>query len=184
MSILRVRSFAVMLAFACCVQTNRANPENPSKSILFEVVRSSWGVERDETLVYLRVYSDGLAEAHPMRKVDFRNLTLEQRQLPENELDALRTVLADPATARLQPEYVSYWGNKDFGFRYDVTILSSSKKQVIDLVNFQPFLARKEGKPYPKQIEKLGCLMWKLRAEVSGESLEKDWLRGCTELGY
>jgi len=51
-------------------------------------------------------------------------------------------------------------------------------------VNFDPFLARKQGKPYPKQLEKLGCSIWKLRAEVSAEPLEKDWLKGCSELGY
>lgn len=151
--------------------------------MLLEVVRNSWSVERDETLVYLRVYSDGLAEAHPMKKVDFRDIKLERKQLLGNELGALRALLADPATAQLQPKYSRYWGGKDFGFKYDVTS-KSPKKQVIKLVNFQPFLARKEGKPYPKQVETLGCTIWRLRAEVSGEPLEKDWLIGCAELGY
>lgn len=150
---------------------------------LLEVVRMSWSVERDETLLYLRVYSDGFAEADPMKQVDFRDLKLKKKQLSSEELAALSSLLADTGTAQLLPEYSSFWGNKDFGYTYEITISGPSQKQ-LKLVNFQPFLARKEGKPYPKQLEKLGCAVWKLRTEVSGEPLEKDWLKGCAELGY
>lgn len=160
-----------------------APKKNSERGPLLEVVRASWSVERDETLLYLRVYSDGFAEADPMRQVDFRNLKLKTKQLSSGELEALSTVLSDAETSRLLREYSSFWGNKDFGYRYEITIAGLSPKQ-ITLVNFQPFLARKEGKPYPKQLEKLGCLVWKLRTEVSGEPLEKDWLKGCSELGY
>ncbi len=155
----------------------------PSRTVLLEVVRSSWDVQRDETLVYLRVYSDGFAEGHPMRKVDFRNIQLQTKQLSNEEFEALRSILADPATAQLQPEYSRSWGNKDFGYNYMIAITGPPQKQ-IKLVNYQPFLARKEGKAYPSQLERLGCSVWKLRAEVSGEPLEKDWLKGCAELGY
>ncbi|HKV04949.1 MAG TPA: hypothetical protein VJO53_07570 [Candidatus Acidoferrales bacterium] len=150
---------------------------------LLEVVRMSWTVERDETLLYLRVYSDGFAEADPMKQVDFRHLKLKERWLSSDELAWLTSLLADPETAKLLPEYSSSWGNKDFGYKYEITISVPSRKQ-LQLVDFQPFLARKKGKPYPKQLEKLGCSVWKLRAEVSGEPLEKDWLKGCAELGY
>ena len=96
---------------------------------------------------------------------------------------ALRNLLTDPATVQLLPEYSRYWGNVDFGYEYDVTISGNSVKKII-LGNFQPFLARKNGKPYPQQLEKLGCSIWKLRAKVTGEALEKNWLTGCAELGY
>lgn len=157
--------------------------QTPARTPLLEVVRNSWDVQRDETLVYVRVYSDGFAEAHPMRKVDFRNIQFETKQLSGDELAALGSLLSDPAIAQLQPEYSRSWGNKDFGYNYVVAISGPLHKQ-LELVNFQPFLARKEGKPYPKQLEKLGCSVWKIRAEVSGELLEKDWLKGCAELGY
>ncbi len=150
---------------------------------LLEVVRMSWSVERDETLLYLRVYSDGFAEADPMRQVDFRDVKLKTKQLSSEELAALANLLADKDTAPLLPEYSSFWGNKDFGYIYEITISEPSRKQ-LKLVNFNPFLARKEGKPYPKQLEKLGCSVWRLRTEVSGEPLEKNWLKGCAELGY
>jgi len=161
----------------------RAQKE-PSGGILLEVVRNSWDVERDETLVYLRVYSNGFAEAHPTRKVDFRNIDLKKKQLSGEELTSLRNLLADPATAALEPKYSRNWGNKDFGYKFEITLSKNSERKLLELENFQPFLARKRGKPYPKQLEKLGCSIWELRLEVTGEPLEKDWLKGCAELGY
>lgn len=61
------------------VQNQAPAQGSPSGDILFEVVQNSWDVERDETLIYLRVYSNGYAEAHPMRKVDFRNIELKHK---------------------------------------------------------------------------------------------------------
>jgi hypothetical protein len=176
-------SASIVLASALLAVAQTAPKAGSERTPLLEVVRMSWTVERDETLLYVRVYSDGFAEADPMKQVDFRHLKLKEKQLSSDELTALTSLLGDPETAKLLPEYSSFWGNKDFGYRYEITISGSSRKQ-LQLVNFQPFLARKEGKPYPKQLEKLGCFVWKLRAEVSGEPLEKDWLKGCTELGY
>jgi hypothetical protein len=169
---------------ACALFVAReSGQQTPARTVLLEVVRNSWDVQRDETLVYVRVYTDGFAEAHPMRKVDFRNIQFETKQLSGGELAALGNLLSDPAVAQLQPEYSRSWGNKDFGYNYIVAIFGPFQKKV-ELVNFQPFLARKEGKPYPKQLEKLGCTVWRIRSEVSGELLEKDWLKGCAELGY
>ena len=119
-----------------------------------------------------------------MRKVDFRNIEFKSRQLPDDELASLRKLLTDPATAALAPKYLRHWGDKDFGHKWDITISKDSEKKLIELENFQPFLARKLGKPYPRQLEKLGCSTWKLRVEVTGEPLERQWLRGCQELGY
>ena len=153
-------------------------------NVLLEVIRKSWTVERDETLVYLRVYSDGLAAAHSTREVDFRNIALRSKAISASELEDMRKVLTDPATVALAKRYERYWGNKDFGYEYRVSNLASEKKQIIELENFQPFAARKQNKPYPQQLEKLGCVIWKIRAEVTDEPLEKDWLRGCADLGY
>jgi hypothetical protein len=182
-SFLKCTGAVLLLASAFMFGQEPARQSAP-RTVLFEVLRTSWDAQRNETLVYLRVYADGFAEAHPMRKVDLRSIEFEKRQLTSNELATLRSLLNDPGTTQLKPEYSGYWGNKDFGFRYDVTIFGPSSDQHISLVNFQPFLALKEGKPYPQQVEKLGCSIWRLRAEVSGEPLEKDWLAGCTGLGF
>ncbi|HEV7219749.1 MAG TPA: hypothetical protein VGN39_12805 [Terriglobales bacterium] len=148
------------------------------------MIRNSWDAERNETLLYLRVYSDGFAETDPMRNVDFRNIQLEHRQLSSDELSTLRSVLSDPATRQLLPEYDRHWGNKDFGYKFDVRIFASEHEQRLKLVNFQPFLAREKGRPYPREVEKLGCTIWRLRVKVSGEPLDRDWLAGCAKLGY
>jgi hypothetical protein len=52
------------------------------------------------------------------------------------------------------------------------------------LENFQPFLARTKKKPYPAELERLGCLVWKLRTKVTGEPLERNYVAGCRGLGY
>jgi hypothetical protein len=176
--------FAGMMSVACLVFMAQAMPSpDKEKTVLLEVVRNSWSAERSETLVYLRVYSDGLAEAHLMRRVDFRDIHLAAKKLSNSEVEALKHLLFEPATMQLQAKYLDYWGGKDFGYKYSVTIYDKSMKD-LELVNFQPFLARQNRKPYPKQLEKLGCEIWKLRTEVTGEPLEKDWLKGCAELGY
>ena len=173
-----------IVALGCMLLTAQGSPsQNPARTVLVEVLRNSWDVGRDETLVYLRVYSDGFAEAHSMRKIDFRNIQFLSKQLPGDELASLKKLLSDPATGELGPEYSRYWGNKDFGYKYEIVISDGPVKH-IELENFQPFLARQKGKPYPKQLEKLGCAIWKLREEVSGEPLEHNWLKGCKDLGY
>jgi len=183
-------SFNQRLCITCIVLTSgilsvaQTTPNASSeRTPLLEVVRQSWSVEREETLLYLRVYSDGFSQADPMKQVDLRDVKLKTKQLSKDELASLTSLLVDRNTAQLLPEYSSFWGNKDFGYKYEITISGPSQKQ-LKLLNFQPFLARKEGKPYPKQLEKLGCSIWRLRTEVSGEPLEKDWLKGCAELGY
>jgi hypothetical protein len=169
------------LLAVCAAQTPQPKP---ARTVLLDVVKKSYDVEGDETLIYLRVYSDGLAEAHPMREVDFRHVVFLKKQLSPQELDNVRSLLTDPATRALARRYERFWGNKDFGYQYHVSNLASEKKQITDLVSFQPFAAREQKKPYPPQLERLGCMIWKLRVEVTGEALEKDWLRGCADLGY
>jgi len=153
-------------------------------TVLLEVIRKSWNVERKETLVYLRVYSDGLAEAHPMREVDFRSIVLRSKHISASELEDSRKLLIDPASGALAKRYERDWGNKDFGYELRVSNLALEKEQVMELENFQPFAARTQNKPYPPQLEKLGCMIWRIRAEITSEPLEKDWLRGCADLGY
>jgi len=69
--------FAAFAVGACFVVLAYAiQSHGQRRTILLEVVRNSWDVERSESLVYLRVYSDGFAEAHPMRRVDFRDILL------------------------------------------------------------------------------------------------------------
>src|SRR5689334_13618061 len=83
--------FAVILVIIVSVP---AVSQDSGKSQILEVVVTTYDVSRTETLIYLRVFSDGSAEAHPTRKVDFRNLALKQAQIPSSEMAKLREFLS------------------------------------------------------------------------------------------
>jgi len=172
------------LSLTCSSLTGTQEVKN---NLLLEVIQTTYDVTRKETLIYLRVYTDGTAEAHPMRDVDFRTLALKKIQIAPSEFANLRDFLRSPKVQNLDPEYRRFWGNKDFGQTWQVTIAQGDGEKSILLVNFQPFLARTRKKPYPVEVEKLGCIVWELRAKVIGEPLERDYvggIGGCRELGY
>ena len=158
--------------------------QDSKNSLLLEVILETYDVSRTETLVYLRVFSDGSAEAHPMREVDFRTLALKKAHISPGELATLSEFLSSSKVQHLDPKYERYWGNKDFGATWQITIAQSESKKSIVLENFQPFLARTKKKPYPAELEKLGCFTWELRTKVTGEPLERNYVAGCRKLGY
>src|SRR5713226_4024850 len=171
-------SFLLLLSLAL---PRVADSQDAQQNRLLEVILTTYDINRTETLVYLRVFSNGSAEAHPMREVDFRTLALKKAQISPNDLVKLREVLSASKTKSLEPKYERYWGNKDFGDEWQVTIGQGDSKKTIILGNFQPFLARIKKKPYPAEVEKFGCIIWELRTKVTGEPLERDYVRGCRE---
>jgi len=169
----------LLLAFPGLVE-----PQESQRTLLLEVVLTTYDVSRTETLVYLRVFSDGSAEAHPMRDVDFRKLALKTASIPPNELATLREFLGSSNVQHLDAKYERYWGNVDFGYTWQITIAQGGSQKSMVLENFQPFLARAKKKPYPAELERLGCFVWKLRTNVTGEPLEQNYVAGCRKLGY
>lgn len=161
-----------------------SDAQDPQRHLLLETILTTYDVSRTEMLVYLRVWSDGSAEAHSMREVDFRTLALKKAQISPSELAKLCELLSSSKTQGLDAKYERYWGNIDFGNEWQITIENGDSKKTIVLENFQPFLARKKKKRYPAEIEKLGCMIWELRTKVTGEPLERNYLGGCRELGY
>jgi hypothetical protein len=65
------------LAFSAPVEA-----QQPTRTLLLDAIATTYDIHRTETLVYLRVYSDGFAEAHPTHEVDCRTLALKQAQIP------------------------------------------------------------------------------------------------------
>jgi hypothetical protein len=161
-----------------------ANPQESQRTVLLKVILTTYEVSRTETLVYLRVFSNGSAEAHPMREIDFRALALKTASISPNELATLNEFLGSSKVQHLDAKYKRYWGNIDFGQTWQITIVQGGSQKSVVLENFQPFLARTKKKPYPTELEKLGCLVWKLRTKVTGEPLERNYVAGCRELGY
>ena len=178
----RSRAFFSVLLFLTFPRL--AEPQKSEQNLLIEVILTTADNSRTETLVYLRVFSNGFAEAHPMHEVDFRTLALKQAQIPASDLVRLREVVSPSRTQGLASKYERNWGNVDFGTEWEITIGEGHSKKTITLVNFQPFLARKKKRPYPAEIEKIGCIVWELRRNVFDEPLDKDYLRGCQEWGY
>jgi len=63
-----------------------AKPQELSRNVEIEVIRTTYDIRRTETMVYLRVFCDGSAEGHPTANIDFRALVLKQSQVPPNDL--------------------------------------------------------------------------------------------------
>lgn len=173
-----------MLLLARTAIPNSAVSQDFERTQIIQVVLTSYTTSRVETLIYLRVYSDGSAEAHSTRKVDFRNLVLKQSRLSPSELAKLQAILTPSRIQKWDGKYERYWGSKDFGDEWEITVGQGKDKKEITLVNFQPFLARDKKKPYPADIEKLGCIIWELRSAVLDEPLERNYVGGCKDLGY
>jgi hypothetical protein len=178
------RSQVLFLLLLSLVLPRQVDSQESDRSLLLEVILTNYDVSRTETLVYLRVFSDGSAEAHPMREVDFRNLALRKAQITSTDLVKLRKLISPSKSQGLESRYERYWGNKDFGNEWKITIGEGDGKKTLVLANFQPFLARTKKKPYPTEVEQLGCIVWELREKVTREPLENNYVGGCRELGY
>jgi hypothetical protein len=125
--------FALFMAISV---PNPAVSPDSEKTQLLEVVVTTHDVSRTETLIYLRVFSDGSTEAHPTRRVDFRNLVLKQAQIPLPEIAKLREFLSPSRTQNWDRKYVCFWGNKDFADEWAITVGQGTEKKEIILVNF------------------------------------------------
>src|SRR5271155_3726287 len=114
---------------------NTVVSQNSEKTQVLEVVVTTHDVSRTETLIYLRVFSDGSAEANPTTKVDFRNLVLKQGQIPSPEMVKLRELLTPSRTHNWDRTYERYWGNKDYGDEWAITVGQGTEKKEVTLVN-------------------------------------------------
>jgi hypothetical protein len=178
----RFSAFLVLLSLL--IFPGVAGAQQSDRRLLLDVILITYDIQRTETLVYLRVYSDGFAEAHPTHEVDFRTLALKQAQIPVADLARLHDMLTTSKIQNLSDEYERNWGATDFSTRLVITVGQGESRKTVTLVNFQPFLARSKKHPYPVEIEKLGCMIWELRTSVFKEPPDKDYVRGCRELGY
>ena len=92
-----------------------AKPQKLSRNVEIAVIRTPHDISRTETLIYLRVFSDVLAEGHSTAKVDRRELALKQSQVPPNDLAKLEFTLKPSNTKNLESEYERYWGKQRLG---------------------------------------------------------------------
>jgi hypothetical protein len=104
------------LAFSAPVEA-----QQPSRTLLLDAIATTSDIHRPETLVYLRVYSDGSVEAHPTHEVDFRTLALKQAQIPAPEMARLRELLSSTEIRALNDEYDRNWEAVDFSTKLVTT---------------------------------------------------------------
>jgi hypothetical protein len=161
-----------------------AKPQELSRNVEIEVIRTTCDISRTETLIYLPVFSDGVAQGHSTAKLDFRELALKQSQVPPNNLAKLEDTLKPSNPKNLESKYERCWGNKDFGIESVITLGPGNARKTVTLTNFRWFLARQKTQPYPVEMEKIACAIWGLGTEVLGEPLERNYVGGCKALGY
>ena len=178
-----VKAVAVFAVATVLLNPLMVAQDSPS-GVLLEVLQTTHDIHRTETMVYLRIYADGLGEAHSDRDVDFRNINLKRKNVMPEELDRLVQLLDADATRKLNEQYKRSWGAKDFSTEWRISITAGGRRREMDLVNFQPFLAREKHESYPPQLERLGCSIWRLRVEVTGEPLDRNYVAGCQKLSF
>ena len=118
-----------------------------------------------------------------MREVDFRTLALKKAQISSTDLVKLREVLRPSNTQGLDSKYERYWGNKDFGDEWQITIGQGNGKKTIVLQNFQLFLARAKKKPYPAEVEKTRLHHLGIMDEGNGRTTRKKLRCGLPRIG-
>jgi hypothetical protein len=174
----------LLLVNVACARTESPGESQPTapRKLMIEVVLDSRGIgDYRETLLYLRVYSDGTAQYQPPREVTTQG-RLQERQLAytrvsTSKLGMLEGALGQPELTELAPLYEHTLLTVDFTRILEITIPRDNGGQQIRIVNFNsPFpFARKDDEPYPKAVGELVCVILSLRDGVSGDQNLKYW---------
>jgi hypothetical protein len=152
-------------------QAGWSAPVAPASSVILEVTNTYWSfAESRNPYVYLRVFSDGAAECQSSHG---DNPTIK-KTLTQDEFVQIKSVLRNPKLARVGPRYESRYAVLDSATEWTIKIQRPGEPQVIQVVEFFPWLGKQMKHPYPDALVKLGCSIEKLRADVSGESIPLD----------
>jgi hypothetical protein len=164
--------FAIVVALLACgtVPHEPTTLPEPERKLLLEVIQDTSSITGSVRLVYLRAFSDGTAECHPSRNVDYSNLALTRQRVPPREFERLEKLLTTTEVRQLDSEYPGIGRAIDYFVVWTITIPRQKETQRIVVVNFQPEYAERMKKPYPRALVKLECLIRGLRPVVSGET--------------
>ena len=139
-----------------------------AKSIL-EVINRHFTVGRKIRSVYLRIYSDGMAECHTEKYWDEPDI-VKHKTLDPGELQRLQAVLDNPELLHANKKYGLMAPVLDSWMEWDIRVPHGWHAQKIKVLNFSPASARNSNQAYPPAVLKLGCSIWKLRNEVYGDA--------------
>jgi len=154
-------------------------------SIVLEVINTHFTVGREYKSVYLRVFSDRVAECHYVRYGMEGEADKEKTKLlSPSDFKRLRSVLENPELASVNDKYGLMHWVVDSWMTWDIDVHRETDIQKIEIVSFSPSSARERGQPYPDAVLKLGCAIWQLRREVYGRDSANDPMwerRSCDE---
>lgn len=145
----------------------------PVAKVILEVIATHFDIGRSEQYLYLRVFSDLSAEAQTCSSTNTnkRDGTVVRKNLGQGEFDKIRTLLDRPDVRDLKTKYPSRLDVIDAGTSWDIKLLHQEHQQEIQVVAFAPHMARAQRRSYPQALVKLGCVIEKLRINVSAEKL-------------
>ena len=144
-----------------------------SGDTILEVFATHTSFEGDHRYVFVRVFTDGVAECESSKPSDPEH-TMRKRLLTKDEYAKIKSVVDEPKVAKLGPRYETWYGVVDTSTEWRIEIRRTGQTQVIQILNFSPGLTKIMKHPYPNGLVKLGCNVEKLRANVIGESPSLD----------
>jgi len=169
----------VLGIFAVAISVGPSSSTGPKAAILAEVVATHTSPEAERTYLYLRIFSNGMAEWQSS-EVGEKELATRSKALTKDEFLRIKSILADPRLKKLGPNYETRFAIVDSWTTWKVQIGRKEHSQSIQILEFSPDLAKTLKSPYPDVLVKLGCTFKKLRADISEEPSSLD--KTCEEV--
>jgi hypothetical protein len=167
---------------AVAISAGQSSSTGPKTEILAEVVAIHTSPEAERTYLYLRVFSDGMAEWQSSKTaVADKELPTRSKALAKDDFLRIKSILADPRLKKLGPKYETRFAIVDSWTTWKVQIGRKEHSRGIQILEFSPDLAKTLKSPYPDDLVKLGCTFKKLRADISEEPPSSD--KTCEEAG-
>jgi hypothetical protein len=128
-------------------------------------VNNHFTVGRKIPSLYLRLFSDGLAECRSIKFTE-REDSIKNETLPPREFAEIRTVLNQPGLREVEGRYELPRMVFDSWMEWELLALDSQLTQGVT-ISFGP--ATQQLRTYPQALATLGCQILKIRVEVCGD---------------
>jgi hypothetical protein len=134
---------------------------------VLEVINKHCRVGEKIPSIYLKVFSDRIAECHTLAYSGREREVAKKKTLPAGEFERLMAVLDAPELLNVKSRYESTRMIIDSWMEWDVSIQRPGHAQKIEVVNFSPSWFGM-AQPYPDALLHLGCSVWKIRDQIYG----------------
>jgi hypothetical protein len=145
-----------------------ATPASTVKVIL-EVVNTHFTVGRKIPSIYLRLFSDGIAECHAVRFSGQEQDSIKKGYLPPKEFDKIKAALNQTGLRIVDGRYDLPRVVFDSWMEWDLRGSDSQLGQDVT-ISFGP--ETQHLRPYPEALGNLGCQILQIREQVYGDRTE------------